>query len=257
LLGGVYNVAESVDPAVAEPGERINEDKTAEEGSRVDSPTINQSTEPNLRDVDNAESNTVANANGPAAQQNSSPANDPVAAIRDCIANAESHIIQLFEKKLAFDQFKEQQIERLHGELQDYKRGLAESILLPLVKQIVRYADQIPRHVAALRKKPVEQLGPERLFLELEGVRKDLELILENVGVTMFHSQAMEFDAKVQQVRSTEPIGNAAKHGQIVERLLPGYEMNGRVIEKERVKVFVYQEGGPLTSEQAAEGRTK
>jgi molecular chaperone GrpE (heat shock protein) len=181
----------------------------------------------------------------------------PAEAIRECIASAENRIIQMFEKKLAFDQFKEQQIERLHGELQEYKRGLVDSILLPLVKQIVRYVDQLPRHVASLRKKPEDQLGPERLFLELEGVREDLELILENVGVTIFRNPAMEFDAKVQQARSTEPIGNAAKHGQIVERLLPGYEMNGRVIEKERVKVFVYQEGRPLTSEQAAEGEAK
>ena len=148
----------------------------------------------------------------------------------------------MFEKKIAFDNFKEKQIERLHGELQEYKRGLAEALLLPLVKQLVRYMDQIPRHVASLLKRPADQLGPERLSKELEGVRTDLEMILENVGVGVFHHPEAKFDTRFQQARGTAVTSNAAEHGSIVERLLPGYELNGKIIEKERVKVFVYQD---------------
>lgn len=156
----------------------------------------------------------------------------------------EERILQEFERKLAYDRFKEQQISKLHDELQEYKRGLADSLMMPLVKQIIRYLDQLPRHIQALREKPAERLGPEQLFSELEGVREDLEMILENVGVTAFQNPEPDFDPRYQQARLTEQSDCAGQHGKILTRLLPGYEFNGRLVEKERVTVIVCRDPG-------------
>lgn len=154
-------------------------------------------------------------------------------------------LAELFESKIAFDRFKEKQIEALHAELQDYKRGLTESLVLPLIRQIVRYCDQLPRHIQGLQSKPVDQLGPERIFKELAGVREDLHLILENFGVTIFHQVQDSFDTKTQLAKQTESTEDASAHGKVLERLLPGFEYNGKLIEKERVKVAVYRAEKP------------
>jgi len=154
----------------------------------------------------------------------------------------EECLLEKLEKKIMYDQFKEEQIKRLHDELQQYRQGFAESLLGPMIKQLVRYVDQITRQVAALREKPAEQLGPERLFKELEGVRDDLELILEDSGVVVFRQPDTRFDPRRQQARLTEETGDESQHGIIAERLLPGYELNGKLVEKERVKVLVYRQ---------------
>jgi molecular chaperone GrpE (heat shock protein) len=149
-------------------------------------------------------------------------------------------LAELFDNKMTYDRFKEKQIEALHSELQEYKRGLTESLVLPLIRQIVRYCDQLPKHIQGLQNKPVEQLGPDRIFKELEGVREDLHLILENFGVTIFHQVQDSFDTKTQLAKQTEPTDDSSAHGKVLERLLPGFEYNGRMIEKERVRVAVY-----------------
>ena len=130
---------------------------------------------------------------------NDSALADSIATLTDCLKAMERQILESFERKLTYDAFKEKQIERLHDELQEYKRGFADSLLLPLIQQLVRYVDQIPRHIEALRKKPAEELGPERLVKELQGVRDDLEMILENVGVAIVQSTEVNFDPRCQQ----------------------------------------------------------
>jgi molecular chaperone GrpE len=172
------------------------------------------------------------------AEQAASAAGEPWQSRLDAL---EQRLLEKLEKKIMYDQFKEEQIKRLHGELQQYKQGFAESLLGPVIKQLVRYVDQITRQVAALREKPAEQLGPERLFKELEGVRDDLELILEDAGVVVFRQPDSKFDPRRQQARLTEETGDESQHGIIAERLLPGYELNGKLVEKERVKVLVYR----------------
>ena len=189
------------------------------------------------------ESNTrTTGTEGAGDGETGKPKESDAATLLSALEASETRLLESFDTKLAYDQFKEQQIERLHEELQEYKRGLSNTLLMPLVKQIIRYIDQIPRHVQALRKKPEDQLGPDRLFKELEGVRDDLEIILENVGVTVFQNPEGRFDPKCQQARLTQPTENSENHGFIIARLLPGYEMNGKLVEKERVKVCVYRE---------------
>ena len=160
---------------------------------------------------------------------------------------------RLAQKKLAYDKFKEEQISRLHDEMQEYKRGLADSLMMPLIKQLIRYLDQIPRHVEALQKKSADELGPDRLTKELNGVRDDLEMILENVGVTVFTADCSKIDRKLQLARLTVNTDNQEQHGAVIESLLPGYQFNGKIVEQERVKVSVYREVPKETTSETAE----
>ncbi len=168
--------------------------------------------------------------------------------IRECVANVETKILESFEGKLKFDDFKEQQIARLHEELQEYKRGFADTLLKPFVIQLVRFLDQMPRHVESLKTKPAEEVTRERLFNELENVTEDLQMILENVGVEVFRSTETRFDPRLQQARLTVEVYEPEKHQIVAESLLSGYKLDGKLIEKERVKVFLYREGQAIPS---------
>ncbi|EDL59219.1 nucleotide exchange factor GrpE [Gimesia maris] len=173
--------------------------------------------------------------------------------LSELVQSSEQRVLTAFEKKLAYDKFKEEQISRLHDEMQEYKRGLADSLMMPLIKQLIRYLDQIPRHVEALQKKSADELGPDRLTKELNGVRDDLEMILENVGVTVFTADCSKIDRKLQLARLTVNTDNQEQHGAVIESLLPGYQFNGKIVEQERVKVSVYREVPKDTTSETAE----
>lgn len=167
--------------------------------------------------------------------------------LKTVVADAESRILESFDAKLRYDSFKEQQISKLHDELQGYKQGIANTTLKPFVVQVVRFLDQLPRHVQSLKAKPADKVTRERLFDELECIVEDLQMILENVGVEVFQSTEPQFDPRLQQARATVDAEDPGKHHVVAESMLSGYKLDGKIIEKERVKVFVYRAGNETT----------
>jgi molecular chaperone GrpE (heat shock protein) len=139
------------------------------------------------------------------------------------------------------DRFKEEQIRKMHAELQEYKRGLLDQALLPMLTQVVRLHENLNRQEQALRQKPPEELGPQRLFKELAGIREELEVILGESGVTIFEDPTGVFVPSRQTAREAVPTPDSELHGKISERLLPGYERDGRLISKECVRVFTHR----------------
>ncbi|MCA9137748.1 MAG: nucleotide exchange factor GrpE [Planctomycetales bacterium] len=175
---------------------------------------------------------------------------------RAVVADAESRILESFDAKLKYDNFKEQQITKLHDELQMYKQGIATTTLKPFVVQVVRFLDQLPRHIQSLKAKPAEKVTRERLFEELDCVVEDLQMILENVGVEVFHSVEPRFDPRIQQARVTMEVDDPDKHQIVAESMLSGYKLDGKIIEKERVKVFVHRGGNATSDDPPSESQT-
>ncbi len=190
---GQFNNARDHGARAATGSETASDANPDESGSQIPSTDENQQ----VGRPDSVDTQGSVDAVTP--QGDAAPSVTSIATLTDCLKAMERQLLESFEQKLAYDAFKEKQIERLHNELQEYKRGLADSLLLPLIQQLVRYVDQIPRHIEALRKKPAEELGPERLGKELQGVREDLEMILENVGVAIVQSTEPKFDPRCQQ----------------------------------------------------------
>ncbi|HEX4955377.1 MAG TPA: nucleotide exchange factor GrpE [Thermoanaerobaculia bacterium] len=146
---------------------------------------------------------------------------------------------RLFADKLAYDQFKEQQIDRLHAELQAHKGDLLLRAQQPLLRGLIRLHDDLGRLADALAERAGEELTRERFQSYLAGFRDDVETLLDQHGVTRFEAPGESFDGRRQLAARTCQTAEPALVGQLAERLRPGFELGDSLLQKERVAVFV------------------
>ncbi len=146
---------------------------------------------------------------------------------------------RLFADKLAYDQFKEQQVDRLHAELQSHKSDLLLRAQQPLLRGLIRLHDDLGRLADGLAERTAEELTRERFQGYLAGLRDDVETLLEQHGVRPFEAAGEGFDGRRQTVARTVPAEHGARVGRVAERLRPGFELGDFLLQKERVAVFV------------------
>jgi molecular chaperone GrpE len=150
-------------------------------------------------------------------------------------------ILQAFGDKLAFDAFKEAQVERLHAELQQHREGMLQQATRPLLNAVIRLHDDLGKVVASLRQRPAEEITPERTFRVLDGFREDLELLLSRHGVEPFDPLDDVFDPRLHTALRTVHTDEPDRAGRIAERLRPGFSQGEALLQKARVAVFTAQ----------------
>ncbi len=150
-----------------------------------------------------------------------------------------AEILQVFQEKLAFDEFKEQQIARLHTEVQGYKTDLIAKATRPLVDGMIRFHGDVGKILEALRKQEPSTLTPERFFKVVEGLMEDVELLLQQSGIEAYREPGNIFVPQRQKAVRTVPTQDPSLPGCIAERLRPGFEQDVVILQKERVAVFV------------------
>ena len=176
------------------------------------------------------------------------PALDPelagaVVHLQETVTAGFADVLQQLRDKLTYDRFKEEQIARLHEELQYFKSDLVSKPARQLLQGLIRLHDDLGKMAAALRQKPVEELTPERFFQQFADFRDDIELLLGQNGVECFQAAGDVFDPRRQTVMRTVPAADPAHVGQIAERLRPGFEQGEALLQKERVAVYVASNG--------------
>lgn len=150
-------------------------------------------------------------------------------------------VLEAFREKLAFDAFREEQVARLHAELQAHRDGLLERATRPLLSAVIRVHDDLGKVVASLRARPAEEITPERTFRVLEGFREDLELLLAQHGVEPFEPVDDVFDPRLHTALRTVHTAAPGQAGRIAERLRPGFSQGEALLQKARVAVFTAQ----------------
>ncbi len=174
----------------------------------------------------------------------STPSEDPepqteaLMRLETAVAAGFAGILQEIREKATVDRFREEQIDRLHAELQAYKNDLVSKQARLLIQGIVRLHDDLGKALAALRQKPPAELPPETLFRQLAGFQDDLELLLGQHGVEPFRTHGEELDPRRQTVARTVPTDDPGLVGRIAERVRPGFEQGETLFQKERVAVY-------------------
>jgi molecular chaperone GrpE (heat shock protein) len=156
---------------------------------------------------------------------------DPLAALREAVT--------AIRDKIERDQFHAELVAKLQDEIEAYRRGAADRLLLPLITEVVRLRTDVSRMLDAVRREPTEKATPERLANVVAEFCSDLDLLLDHGGVTLFVEAGDTFNPHRQVAQRTDPAPEPALVGKIAERLRQGFEYAGRVIEKERVAVYV------------------
>lgn len=159
------------------------------------------------------------------------------------VAAGLADLLRELREKAAVDRFREEQVDRLHSELQTYKNDLISKQARQLIQGIVRLHDDLGRSIAALRQKPIEELTLEVLFRQLADFQDDIELLLGQHGIERFEALGEEFDPRRQTAACTVPTEDVGQIGRIAERVRPGFEQGETTLQKERVAVYVASTG--------------
>jgi len=154
------------------------------------------------------------------------------------LSEVERRILTAFEEKLAFDTVKEKQLDRLHDELQRYRSDLVTKAIRPVFQSVIRLHDDLGKVLDALAREEPSQVTPERLLKLLRSFHDDVELALNNNGVSSVRTETEIFDPRRQRVLRTVETTDASQVGKLAGRLRPGFEYEGNLIEKERVAVY-------------------
>jgi molecular chaperone GrpE (heat shock protein) len=154
------------------------------------------------------------------------------------VAEGLDRIIRLIEERQALDRFRENQVEKLHAELQGYKADLVSRAVRPVLQSLIRLHDDMGKVLQALGREDRAALTPEPLIGLLKGFQEDVELALDRNGVKSFRAEVEEFDPRRQTVVRTEKTDDPAQVGRLVERVRPGFEQAEVILEKERVAVY-------------------
>jgi molecular chaperone GrpE len=148
-----------------------------------------------------------------------------------------------FQAKLAYDASKQQQIDRLHAEVQEHRADLFAKITRPVFLGLIRMHDDIGKVLAAVQQLPPDEWTPERLVRHLGEVREDVELLLGQHGVEKFEGAGDAFDPRRQTALRTVPSEDPGQVGRLAGRLRPGFETTTAVLQKERVAVYAADGG--------------
>jgi molecular chaperone GrpE len=135
-----------------------------------------------------------------------------------------------FEEKIKYDATRDRMIDRLHGELQEYKDDILLKLFRPLVLDLIVLHDNLGKWSSTGGSTPTS--------VSFTDVQSDLEDILYRYGYETFTVPENSFDARRQRVLRTVPTEDAALDGKISERLRKGFLYGGKVIRPECVAVF-------------------
>jgi molecular chaperone GrpE len=150
-----------------------------------------------------------------------------------------ARIESALESRHALDRFREAQVDRLHAELQDHRNDLVGKAVHPVFQSMIRLHDDFGKVLDALGKEEPGALTVDRVVGLLRGFRDDVELALDQHGVTTFRSLTEEFDPRRQTVVRKIETEKPDAVGRVADSVNPGFESADAVLKKERVAVFV------------------
>ena len=170
----------------------------------------------------------------------------------DAIQQQLAQLKDEFLGKLKYDKHKDDIIDRLHQELQEYKQDIVKKHILSIVLDVVKVADDIRKWITYFRSLDVSQRDPVKLFRYLEAIPSDLEDIFYWQGVRPYSNSEGLFDPAKQRAIKKIATDDVAKDKTVAKSIRPGYEWEDKVIRQEMVAVYVYEDEDTAVDENAS-----
>lgn len=167
--------------------------------------------------------------------------NDNIASMLEEITATQEQIQKDFQTKLKYDEHKEQTIDTLHRELQEYKDDIIKSAMKPLINDLIFVNDNIFKLVDNLRSSE-DALDPDKILNLMESITTDIDNVLYRQGIEAYTSPEEKVNLRNQTIFQTIPINDKSKEKHIAKRVRQGYEWDEKVIRKESVSVYVHDD---------------
>ncbi len=148
-----------------------------------------------------------------------------------------------FETKIMYDQSKDQTIDALHNELQDYREGLQFKHLRPLVHDLLTLYDDLSELLGRFEVEHAETaaLEPVGILLQnVETIRADMASLLDKYGFELYEYPGEEIDRRFQRVQGTVITHDPVLDRLLAERVHAGLRYEDRVIRPEIVKAYKF-----------------
>lgn len=144
-----------------------------------------------------------------------------------------------FEGKIKYDEHKNRIIDDLHGELHNFREGIIRKHMFSMVGDIIKIIDDARRFRSHYENAPPTEEGCDRLLEFIGQIPTELEDLFTVQGIYPFTCSRNTFDPAKQRIIRKHETGDPEKHGQVAERLRPGYEWEGKVIRPEMISIYV------------------
>lgn len=134
---------------------------------------------------------------------------------------------------------KDNMIDKLHNELDIYRKGTADRFEAQLLKAVIKVRKDMQR---IMNKDDWEELSAEELRREYGYTFDDLSDLLEQQNVDPYRTGVgATFDPAIHQAK-IEVTSDISLDKKIKESISEGYKMGSRVLIPERVCVYQYKE---------------
>jgi molecular chaperone GrpE (heat shock protein) len=147
-----------------------------------------------------------------------------------------------------FAEKKQEQIDKLYKENQEYKQGIHEKLKKSLILAVIEQIDAAQKTISHFGDREFSEENYRKLLANYGEIATDFQDKLEqSFDVIAFNCEEnTPFDAKHQKSLKTIPTEDETKHKTISKSLRQGYEMTNAdgtqtILRLEMVEVYIYQ----------------
>ncbi len=162
----------------------------------------------------------------------------------DDLAKQQQRLSDMFDDKLRYDASREEIIDKLHREIQDYRNDMLGKIMLPVLKDLISLDNEVIKFVkdrGDINRFPPEKQDWTELLRQVAMFHDDIVEILDRYGTVAFEEESETFNPRTQRSLDTRPTESQDRNRTIAERIRPGFRWGDQVIRNEEVIVYKYQ----------------
>lgn len=159
------------------------------------------------------------------------------------VLEAIAEIKSLFLTKIEKDTAKNQMYNNMKDELDAYKSGIDAKIFKNIIKDLLIYVSDMHRMVRNYKNqiRNNNEVKSEDVIDVLDAFESDMIDLLEEYSVVKYEHEEKVFEPRKQRALKIIKTSDESLDKQIAERLVPGFMMDDRILEKERVNVYRYE----------------
>jgi molecular chaperone GrpE (heat shock protein) len=140
----------------------------------------------------------------------------------------------LFESKIRHDEVRARQVDALHGELEQYRRGLTHEFLRPVLTDLVRLHDDLAVQVEGVDEEDRPD-GPAHIAAYVRG---SIEETLARNGVESYTVDEPVVDRRRQKVIGLVATDDPALDRTVARRARPGFRFDDKILRPEWVHAY-------------------
>lgn len=153
-----------------------------------------------------------------------------------------SELKDLFNQKIANDEYKDQLFDKMHAELVKYQQGSIDKMIDDMAMDVILLSDNTKQVIDAYKDSEPTKENYIKLLNQFQGISDELEDILFRQSIEPYSVEDDEFDPRKQRVIGKVPTDKKELNNKVASRGVVGYEKDsGQVLRRENVNIYKYQ----------------